>query len=50
VQISYGEASEDHPGAALIQPGRHRYRLISGRDMQIGWNRGNRHRQFIVPE
>lgn len=24
--------SEDHPGAAFIQPGRHRYRPMSGAD------------------
>ena len=26
VKISYARSSEDHPGAALIKPGRHRYR------------------------
>ncbi len=26
VKISYAGSSEDHPGAALIKPGRHRYR------------------------
>ena len=37
---------EDHPGAAPIKPGRHRYRLNEWY-LQKGWNRGI---LFIVPE
>lgn len=40
VQLSCGELSEDHPGAAFIRPGRHRYRLTKRRFFaQSGWNR-----------
>lgn len=46
LEASYGERFEDHPGAALIQPGRHRYRPMSG-----AYNEGGTAvALYIVPE